>query len=50
MNLEGYSIETIDGSISKIDEATNKVGSGYLVVDTQPLDLREEGRSASRPG
>ena len=36
MNLEGYSIEAIDGSIGKIDEATNEVGSSYVVVDTGP--------------
>ena len=36
MNLDGYSIEAIDGSIGKIDEATNEVGSSYLVVDTGP--------------
>ena len=36
MSLEGYSIEAIDGSIGKIDEATNEVGSSYLVVDTGP--------------
>jgi hypothetical protein len=36
MNLEGFSIEAIDGSIGKIDEATNDVGSSYVVVDTGP--------------
>ena len=35
-NLEGFGIEAIDGSIGKIDEATNEVGSSYLVVDTGP--------------
>jgi hypothetical protein len=39
MNLEGFSIEAIDGSIGKIDEATNEVGSSYLVVDTGPWIL-----------
>ena len=36
MNLEGFSIEAIDGSIGKIDEATNEVGGSYIVVDTGP--------------
>jgi hypothetical protein len=36
MNLIGYSVEAIDGSIGKIDEATNEVGSSYIVVDTGP--------------
>jgi hypothetical protein len=35
-NLTGYSIEAIDGSIGKIDEATQDVGSSYLIVDTGP--------------
>ena len=26
----------LDGSIGKVDEATNEVGSSYLVVDTGP--------------
>jgi hypothetical protein len=36
MNLIGYSVEADDGSIGKIDEASNDVGSAYLVVDTGP--------------
>jgi hypothetical protein len=36
MNLEGFSIEAIDGSIGKIDEATVEAGSGHVVVDTGP--------------
>jgi hypothetical protein len=36
MNLTGFSVEAIDGSIGKIDEATNEVGSSYIVVDTGP--------------
>ena len=36
MNLEGFGIEAVDGSIGKIDEATNEVGSSYVVVDTGP--------------
>jgi hypothetical protein len=34
--LEGYGVEASDGSIGKIDEATNEVGGSYIVVDTGP--------------
>ncbi|MBA3489301.1 MAG: PRC-barrel domain containing protein [Longispora sp.] len=33
-DLTGLSVEATDGSIGHIDEATNSVGSSYLVVDT----------------
>jgi hypothetical protein len=33
-DLTGYSVEATDGGIGKIDEATNEVGSSYIVVDT----------------
>ncbi|HET7856453.1 MAG TPA: PRC-barrel domain-containing protein [Gaiellaceae bacterium] len=35
-DLAGYEVEAIDGSIGKIDEATNETGGSYLVVDTGP--------------
>jgi hypothetical protein len=35
-DLSGFSVEAIDGSIGKIDEASYDVGSGYVVVDTGP--------------
>jgi hypothetical protein len=35
-DLIGFSVEALDGSIGKIDQASNEVGSGYLVVDTGP--------------
>lgn len=35
-DLTGYGIEARDGSIGKIDEASNDVGSSYVVVDTGP--------------
>jgi len=35
-DLTGYSVEAIDGGIGKVDEATNDVGSSYIVVDTGP--------------
>ena len=34
--LDGYSVEALDGGIGKIDEASNDVGAGYIVVDTGP--------------
>ncbi len=35
-DLTGYSVEAIDGSIGKIDEASNDVSASYLIVDTGP--------------
>ena len=34
MDLTGFEVEAADGSIGKVDEATNDVGESYLVVDT----------------
>src|SRR3954449_11193040 len=34
--LDGFGVEATDGSIGKIDEASNEVGSSYIVVDTGP--------------
>lgn len=36
VDLSGYKVEAIDGSIGKVDEATYEIGSSYLVVDTGP--------------
>jgi hypothetical protein len=36
MNVVGYHVEAIDGSIGKVDEATSDAGSSFLVVDTGP--------------
>ena len=36
VDLIGFSVEALDGSIGKIDEASNKVGAGFIVVDTGP--------------
>jgi hypothetical protein len=36
IDLAGYSVEAVDGSIGKIDEASYEVGSSYIVVDTGP--------------
>jgi hypothetical protein len=35
-DITGYKVEAIDGSIGKIDEASNEVGDSYLIVDTGP--------------
>jgi len=35
-DLTGYGVEAVDGGIGKIDEASNEVGAGYIVVDTGP--------------
>jgi hypothetical protein len=33
-DLTGFKVEALDGSIGKIDEASNDVGAGFIVVDT----------------
>ncbi len=35
-NLTGFDVEATDGGIGKVDEASNEVGSSYIVVDTGP--------------
>jgi hypothetical protein len=35
-DLTGYSVEALDGSIGKVDEATYETAKSYLVVDTGP--------------
>ena len=35
-SIEGFSVEALDGSIGKIDEATHDVDGSYIVVDTGP--------------
>jgi PRC-barrel domain len=41
-DLVGYSVEAIDGSIGKVDEATYDVGSAYVIVDTGPWIFDKE--------
>jgi hypothetical protein len=36
MDLNGYSVEALDGGIGKIDDASDEVGARYVVVDTGP--------------
>jgi hypothetical protein len=38
-DLSGYKVEARDGGIGKIDEASNEVGSAYVIVDTGPWIL-----------
>jgi hypothetical protein len=33
-DLTGFSVEARDGSIGKVDEASNDLGASYIVVDT----------------
>jgi hypothetical protein len=35
-DITGYSVEALDGSIGKIDKASNDVGQSYVIVDTGP--------------
>jgi hypothetical protein len=36
IDVTGYGVEALDGSIGKVDEASYEVGSSYIVVDTGP--------------
>jgi hypothetical protein len=36
LDTKGFDVETVDGSIGKVDEATYEVGESYIVVDTGP--------------
>ena len=36
VDLVGYGVEALDGSIGKVDEATYDAESAYLVIDTGP--------------
>jgi hypothetical protein len=38
-DLNGMSVEALDGSIGKIDDATNDAGGSFIVVDTGPWIL-----------
>lgn len=35
-DIVGFGVEATDGSIGKVDEGSNEVGSSYIVVDTGP--------------
>jgi hypothetical protein len=36
VDLTGFKVEALDGSIGKVDEATNEGGGSSIVVDTGP--------------
>jgi hypothetical protein len=36
LDLTGFSVEALDGSIGKVDEATYDTSRSYIVVDTGP--------------
>jgi hypothetical protein len=36
MDISGYKVEALDGSIGKVDDATYDVGQSHIVVDTGP--------------
>jgi hypothetical protein len=36
VDLVGFSVEALDGSTGKIDEASNDVNAPWIVVDTGP--------------
>jgi hypothetical protein len=36
VDLTGFKVEAVDGSIGKVDEATNEAGGSFVVVDTGP--------------
>ena len=36
VDLTGFSVEASDGSIGKVDEATNEASGSFIVVDTGP--------------
>ena len=36
LDLSGYKVEAIDGSVGKVDESSSDVGASYIVVDTGP--------------
>src|SRR5436190_17521715 len=39
VDLTGFKVEALDGSIGKVDEATNEAGGSFIVVDTGPWIL-----------
>ena len=36
VDLTGFKVEALDGSIGKVDESTYEAGGSYVVVDTGP--------------
>ena len=46
--LVGYKVESIDGSIGKIDDASFETDTGYIVVDTGPGSSAEGHAAGGR--
>ena len=46
-DISGFSVEAVDGSIGKVDDATYDVGSSHIVVDTGPWIF---GKKVMLPG
>ncbi|MFF3614804.1 PRC-barrel domain containing protein [Streptomyces sp. NPDC002580] len=42
VDLTGYKVEAVDGSIGKVDKHSDEVGSSYIVVDTGPWIFGKE--------
>jgi hypothetical protein len=36
VDITGFTVESLDGKIGKVDEATNEAGGSFIVVDTGP--------------
>ena len=36
IDLVGYDVQAVDGEVGKVDEASQEIGTRYLVVDTGP--------------
>ena len=42
VDLTGFTVEAIDGSIGKVDEASHEAGGSFVVVDTGPWIFRKK--------
>jgi hypothetical protein len=49
LNAVGFDVEARDGSVGKVDQATQEIGSGHVVVD-QIKDSPEYTPSPPTPG
>jgi hypothetical protein len=47
VDLTGFKVEALDGSIGKVDESTNEAGGSFVVVDTGPWIF---GKKVMLPG
>lgn len=42
VDMTGYKVEAVDGTIGKVDKHSDEVGAAYLVVDTGPWIFGKE--------